>query len=154
MGNSQATSNDGSCTYGASGCACSGQKNSDGNGGSDCSGGYCYTAIGACADGQSSSYLSNQEYSYQACSNPSTNPTTTVYGCTDSSATNYNSQATSNDGSCTYAASGCVCSGQKNSNGGGGSACSSGWCYTAIGACTDGLGSSMLSNQEYSDLAC
>merc|ERR1712000_704075 len=147
MGNSQATSNDGSCTYGASGCACSGQKNSDGNGGSDCSGGYCYTAIGACADGQSSSYLSNQEYSYQACSNPGTNPTT-VYGCTDSSATNYNSQATSNDGSCTYAASGCACSGQKNSNGNGGSDCSSGYCYTAIGACTDGQSSSYLSNQE------
>ncbi len=43
-------------------------------------------------------------------------PPTPVLGCTDPSATNYNSSATQNDGSCTYPVTGCTDSNASNYN--------------------------------------
>ena len=53
-------------------CQCSGQTDSDGAGGSDCTSlldgnKYCHTQPGVCADGKTSERLSDAEWSYSAC---------------------------------------------------------------------------------------
>lgn len=61
------------------------------------------------------------KYGRQVCCNGDLSPTCTctpptVYGCTDRNANNYNADANTNDGSCTYTVRGCTDSNANNYN--------------------------------------
>lgn len=56
----------------AGACRCSGRTSRSGG---DCSRGWCYTDLGACADGRQSRVLGDQEWSFLACAAKPTSPT-------------------------------------------------------------------------------
>ena len=91
-------------------CRCSGRSNYLGQG-SDCGdtdsgGAWCLTTPGACSDGLVASSSVGSEWSYMACcGQPGASDgcaPSTVAGCRDPAASNFDPMATVQDGSCTY----------------------------------------------------
>ncbi len=75
-----------------------------------------------------------------------------IEGCTDSAAMNYNSTATSNDGSCVYCVYGCIDSTQFNYNPL--ATCDDGSCISFTYGCTDSAAMNYLSNATFNDGSC
>ncbi len=92
--NSEATSDDGSCTY------------DEGGGGEEISG---------CTDGAANNYNSQATSDDGSCTYDEGGGGE-VYGCTDGAASNYNSAANVDDGSCSYDVGGCMLNGYDNYN--------------------------------------
>jgi hypothetical protein len=75
-----------------------------------------------------------------------------IYGCTDSTANNYNSSATASDNSCTYTIYGCTNSGASNYNSS--ATQDDGSCTFPIGGCMDPNASNYNSSATYDDSSC
>lgn len=76
----------------------------------------------------------------------------TIYGCTDSTAKNYNSNANTNDGSCTYYREGCTDSSAKNYNSN--AEKDDGSCEYYIMGCTDEKALNYNQDAEKDDNSC
>merc|ERR1719245_2561758 len=147
----------------ASGCKCDGRTSSSGSGGPSCSGGWCYTAVGACSDGVASRSVSNAEWSRQACNgggSPAPAPTRPpVPSPTPPPVPTPTPPPVPRPTSPPGSSGACKCSGRTNSRGQGGKDCrtrysSGAWCYTEPGVCSDGRRSTLISNADMSYLAC
>jgi plastocyanin len=75
-----------------------------------------------------------------------------IYGCTDSTALNYNSLATVDDGSCTYCVYGCTDSAATNYSVS--ATCDDGSCFYGIPGCTDSLACNYDSLATINDSSC